>query len=329
MISRSNYEIWFMGWLEGKLSDLNRFRLQKKEIKFKGKESLKRSPADLTEGQFDYLCAAHLENDLSPEQETELEEIIAQDPERRNIYLSFLKTRLVKPGYKYPYTNSLKRKTLFRRLLLPAIGTAACITLIISFYAVHNRNLKNIQLAGEKVIGTDTLVIETPRVLIDPSLAYVQKPVFSKSQNFIKNIPDTVLQEHFTGNADEFPVAGLKSVSSPEISTMGFSIEGLPDLTGEDIIPGHKEIPSFRDDNRGRVSKFLTLAYRELLLGEKNNRPLNRYELAKGGINGLNRLLGWKMELTATNDENGNAGSVYFSSKVLKLNIPVKKITGQ
>jgi hypothetical protein len=53
--------------------------------------------------------------------------------------------------------------------------------------------------------------------------------------------------------------------------------------------------------------------------------PLKGYEIAEAGVTGLNRLLGWEMALVEKNDENGELRSVYFSSKLLKFNAPVKK----
>ena len=45
----------------------------------------------------------------------------------------------------------------------------------------------------------------------------------------------------------------------------------------------------------------------------------------KAGVTGLNKLFGWQMALDKKNDENGQPKSVYFSSKILKFNAPVKK----
>ena len=58
-----------------------------------------------------------------------------------------------------------------------------------------------------------------------------------------------------------------------------------------------------------------------------DNSPLKSYEIAEAGISGLNKLLGWQMALSTSNDENGDVKSVYFSSKMLKFNVPVKKNT--
>jgi len=83
------------------------------------------------------------------------------------------------------------------------------------------------------------------------------------------------------------------------------------------------------DDERSRLSRFIARTFREKILKEKkiSDEPLKTYEVAEAGIDGLNKLLGWQMALVKTNDEAGELKSVYFSSKALKFNAPVRKTT--
>jgi len=81
------------------------------------------------------------------------------------------------------------------------------------------------------------------------------------------------------------------------------------------------------DDERSKLSRFIAKAFREKILKENTSQdsPLKGYEIAEAGVTGLNKLLGWEMALDKNNDENGELRSVYFSSKILKFNGPVKK----
>jgi hypothetical protein len=82
-------------------------------------------------------------------------------------------------------------------------------------------------------------------------------------------------------------------------------------------------------DNNGmsNVARFIARTFREKILREKvtKNTPLQGYEIAEAGVTGLNMLLGWNMALNEKNDANGELKSVYFSSKILNFNAPVKK----
>ena len=98
---RSNYEIWFTDWLDGNLSeeqvrDLKLFLKENPDLEeelnglamvslippdltFSGKKRLEQSPESLSESQFEQLCIASLENDLTPGQKAELDEIISRN----------------------------------------------------------------------------------------------------------------------------------------------------------------------------------------------------------------------------------------------------------
>jgi hypothetical protein len=81
------------------------------------------------------------------------------------------------------------------------------------------------------------------------------------------------------------------------------------------------------DEERSRLSRFIARNFREKILKEPfaSESPLKSYEIAEAGIEGLNNLLGWNMALVRSSDEEGELKSIYFSSKMLKFNAPVKK----
>jgi hypothetical protein len=81
------------------------------------------------------------------------------------------------------------------------------------------------------------------------------------------------------------------------------------------------------DDEQSNISKFIARTFREKILKEKTAKdsPLKVYEIAEAGVSGLNKLFGWEMALDQKTDANGELNSVYFSSKLLKFNAPVRK----
>ena len=83
----------------------------------------------------------------------------------------------------------------------------------------------------------------------------------------------------------------------------------------------------YYDDGRSKVGKFIAKTIREKILKENTPKdsPLRGYEIAEAGVTGLNMLFGWEMALDEKKDQNGELKSVYFSSKILKFNAPVKK----
>ena len=81
------------------------------------------------------------------------------------------------------------------------------------------------------------------------------------------------------------------------------------------------------DEERSKLSRFIARTFRERILKEPSSAdtPLKAYEIAEAGVTGLNKLLGWEMDLDERKDEKGELSSVYFNSKILKINAPVKK----
>ncbi|MCK7540263.1 MAG: hypothetical protein MZV63_59910 [Marinilabiliales bacterium] len=67
--------------------------------------------------------------------------------------------------------------------------------------------------------------------------------------------------------------------------------------------------------------------FREKLLGEENpdSTPLKAYEIAGAGINGINKLLGWEMNLRARKEATGEVNAITFNSKLITIQAPVKK----
>jgi hypothetical protein len=123
-----------------------------------------------------------------------------------------------------------------------------------------------------------------------------------------------------------------RSAENPSIILYKIPVSDVIVLNGEpirntliassSIIP----VPEY-DDGRSRFGKFIAKTFREKILKEKSPKdsPLKVYEIAEAGVTGLNKLLGWEMALDERKDANGELKSVYFSSKILKFNAPVKK----
>jgi hypothetical protein len=132
--------------------------------------------------------------------------------------------------------------------------------------------------------------------------------------------------------------AGLREDHSPVVTRTPLIIEKIAfhvtpvisknpaadSLVPTIIEPGAKVVY----DDRSRIGKFIAQTFRDKILKEDipEDTPLKGYEIAEAGIEGLNKLFGWEMALTRNNDENGELKSLYFSSRTIKFNAPVKNI---
>ena len=169
-IDRSNYEIWLIDWLDGNLDEsqvaalliflnenpdiseefyeMSTFRVKATDDSFKLKSNLKKSPEEIHESQFEYLCIAWLENDLSFLQKEELNEIIDHDARKKRTFELIQKTKLIPAEIIYR-----NKKSLLKRIVPPAIirlsvwglSAAAIIGLVLTFvfFSYPFRNNKN------------------------------------------------------------------------------------------------------------------------------------------------------------------------------------------
>jgi hypothetical protein len=360
-VNISNYEIWFLDWLDGNLSDLqveqlkiflsenpalkeefdelNSFSLKPSGISFPHKEHLKKSAADLSPSQFEYLCIACLENDLSESQQTELKGSIDQDPEKKKTFELIRKTKLAPEHFSYKNKNQLIKRTTVQRVMrlsLVGLSAAATIALIIMINLITPRNQSDKTNNTAQNIVTDSILQQPPVNLATNKIITDKNPVISKQKrknpvagvqnnNIIKSqsYPMVLTQNDSTrGNTDIHNLQLSKIIVPSDIDIEEISVSNTLIAFNNPII-----ISSANEDERSRFSKFIAKTFREKILKEKTTKdsPLKGYEIAEAGVTGLNKLFGWEMALEKNNDTNGELKSVYFSSKILKFIAPVKK----
>jgi hypothetical protein len=307
-------------------------RLEKPLNKFSKAGTLKKTTADFTDTQFENLCIAHIENDLSSEQEKELDEIIRQNPERKKILNAFQKTVLTPPDCRFGKKNLLKKKTPVEkifRLSLRIMSAAASIALLISLYLIFTDR------APESTLASDELPLKDSLSIISSNPIRVENQLVAGSGNAAT--PSTkpqsyLVPEEIAANMIQTDDSLLKNRPAEnfhivtDVRFASLSIDRPAGINNLIAYNPEKIIPLY-DNERTRIGKFISRTYRDLILNEEvaTDLPIKGYEIAEGGINGLNKLLGWEMALQKTNDENGDLQSLYFSSKLLKFNAPVKK----
>ena len=362
-IDRSNYEIWLIDWLDGNLNeiqveqlqhflsenpdlkeeseDLTIFRLNPSGKTFQHKNHLKKTTANLSGSQFDYLSVAYLENDLSSDQETELMEIIDQDPEKKMAFELIQKTKLSPVALSYKHKHRLIRRTIAQnviRLSLIGLSAAAIITLAVITYISKPGMLQvKIEKTAQTILPDTSVKKPAIEIVseISKEITSVRKITSSKKQsnNMIavsrstfSTISETRMntkepEDSLVRSADLSRTLITKIPVSQEISLKGDTLYNTLIALNSKV-----KAPEY-DDERSKLRKFIAKTFREKILKEKTAKdsPLKAYEIAEAGVSGLNKLLGWEMALDEKKDANGELKSVYFSSKILKFNAPVKK----
>jgi hypothetical protein len=354
-IDRSNYEIWLIDWMDGELTssqegqlmtfldqnpdlrgelnDLTPVNTEFVGVAFRNKEQLKKQPSEISSSQFEYLCAAYLENDLNESQKAEVEEIVYTSPDRKKTFDLMQKAFVHGVKIRYPHKKQILRKTKLQKIIYlsaTGIGAAAVVSLFIIVYsAIRGTNhLKTGIPAGQTLTeGRQPPDYQTPGKEMPETVkiaAYPEKITEKRSA--------ATIEKSTAGDAvtETFPAES----TTPEIEKNEIIINKVPVnrtiyLThanpDNSLVESSRDfIPAEEPEESGRsVSKL----FREKLLKEKNpaESPLKGYEIAEAGVAGLNKILGWKMALSRSTDETGQPISVYFRSKILKVQAPVKE----
>ncbi|MBK9388844.1 MAG: hypothetical protein IPN68_01165 [Bacteroidetes bacterium] len=354
-IDRSNYEIWFIDWLDGKLNEiqteqlelflsenpdlreelreLSDIRIAPPATRFHGKIGIKKSLSDLSDNQFEYLCAAAIENELSEGQLAELSDITTSDPKRKRVLELYGKTILTPPDIKYGHKRKLLRSTPLQkviRLTVAGLSAAASIAILIiaSFYLTgkekfNEYNLSQMMNEGRAMHSG----ISSPSIFTAVAIRQNGKQIIQNQQISVINLtlkderPDTIeLKEeiHISQNHDLISLAVI-----PEFSGIAAMNNSSFHNNLEQI---NFSIP-VESDNRWEIGKIIAKSFRERILKEdtSDESPIKGYEIAEAGVTGINKLFGWQMAFEKNSDPNGDVRSVYFSSKILKIQTPVNK----
>jgi hypothetical protein len=357
---RSNYEIWLIDWLDGNLDKVQTEQLmafldKNPDIKdeadilssshllpekqsFLQKDNLKKNIKDLAPSQLEYLSVAYLENDLSADQLAELKQYLDQNKEGKKVFDLIQKIKFT-PAYSgYKYKIKLKKLTAGEKVIrLSAIGlsAAAAITLLIlSSVFISRQTVGKSDLVTGNII-TDSLEIQFSLPVISPPEYPSVDLVSEKTSPEVNIKANNILASNEINykiiKADSTDSSVLKREKSdyfisrvPLLSEVYLGTEKANQVLVASYYP---KIEPYYADDRSRLSKFIARTFRQKLLKDEPNSdaPLKPYEIAKAGIDGLNKLLGWEMALKETNDKSGEVKSVSFNSRILKFNAPVKK----
>jgi hypothetical protein len=356
-INRSNYEIWLIDLLDGNLSKVQadmvrHFLEQNPDINyefshmkgpvaetacgvFKNKENLKKSPDNIPESQFELLCASFYEGDLYGESKEEFLNIIDSNNDRRKTFELFGRAKLAPVPVVFKNKQLLKRTTPFQwiiRFSVIGLSTAAAIVLFAALPYLTKRNI--IDNRGNSAqdfplnpgLKDNYFEIQSGSIIRKNNTGktlFINKPKPDHGYVAVLSAPDTITA------VDEKTATEGFEVSSIPVSMISLTADaGIQKYGSSALLPSYPVavVPTDETD-MSNVERFVAKVFREKILREKPTRetPLKGYEIAEAGVAGLNKLLGWEMALNERNDENGELKSVYFSSKILKFNTPVKK----
>ncbi len=361
---RLNYEIWFTDWLDGKLSESQSEQLQlflkdnpdlKEELHslaflklkpgdaaFPGKDRIRKSVQDYSDSQIEYLSIAYLENDLSAEKISDLKEVTGNDNEKRKLFELIQRLRLTPPEYGFTRKASIKKSTPAQkavRFSVIGLSAAAAIALLVTGYLfLPERNgRKNSRIAMETkhdylIIGASSpamagITVQPHSVgkkVISTLKANSVNAVTGKEE-FLADLEKETSRESIIRLHNLNAIRSLDISCTPVLNLAGFTADDVLAPYNPEIVPPLYD-PAFR---RSNVDRFLARFFHEKIMKDRKagDRPVNAKELAKAGINGLDKLLGLEMVLEENKGTTGAEKTYHFNPRFIRIQTPVKKIS--
>ncbi len=350
-LTRNNYEIWFLDYLDGQLSNeqletlLDFLELNpdlKEELRgvsgvsltagmesLDQKEQLLKSPADIPGiAAIDQLCIARLEDDLTDEEVRMFGIRLEKDPELEREYAAFQLTRLNQSDSAiYPNKRDLRKKVVvFSPWIITAISSAAVVllawflwpdppeTITQPLAKIEQPSTRSPQPAtSSPQATTNRRPPITSNLLASNRKPSAASPVKSKSAN-----EESIQRE----------IVPLKSISRKSVvagpripdplSTKMLFASSYPSALIDPVTP----------EDALTLPQYALQLFREKILGEDRilvrRTRFSMWEVAGVGVNKINDLAGTKMKINREYDSKGDILAVSFNSRLIDVESPIK-----
>jgi hypothetical protein len=339
-ISRDNYEIWFLDYLEGGLNEKGKeeVRLFLKNnpdlacqldafmptlsmdpaISYPDKGRLKKALYD-DPACFENTAIAAMEGDLSGEEQILFEEWLAKNPAQQK-FVAQLKNCKLQPDFRisFPGRDRLKKKRVILNYWIQTASAAAILLLaLLFFYPEKKSNVQVASLPDKTIVPQQdtpsgkTAAVSEPSKLKPVETISRQKPTKIRPRLIASTheLPDTVSGE----NLRLAPLEALRPKPCAVISTVQAPLDLALTKVSSPLFAASTEIP---------LSDFLDNKLQELK-AEDPKEIITRQEVTIAGLRLFSRLPGKR--LTGKKGADGRLKSISFNSQLLAFSIPVNR----
>lgn len=338
-ITRDNYEIWFLDYLEGRLDQggMEEVRLflahhpdladeleaihpvltVDTNLTFPDKEQLKRTAYD-DPAFFETTSIAAMEGDLTEEENNSLEKWLAKNPVQKEFFSQLESCKLQPdPEIHFPGRDQLKRKTTVIAVWTRIASVAAILLLaFFIFYPVKKSSNPTPSLTTGSI----------PQQVISPDKNIVAaNPANHKVDNKKTGQNLTALASRIKGPKHKIqpPVTVEKRPFIPSVTLQPRSVAlnaDTPAFTG--LIPLKVKEPAYYASKEIPLSEFLSNKLKVLKANNPEEVP-TREEVTLAGLRLFTRIPGNR--LTGEKGHDGRLRTISFNSQLLAFSIPVNR----
>ncbi len=340
-IDRTNYEIYFLDYLEGNLSEhlIDEFldfleknpdlkeelqavsgsavKLPAENIPFEAKSQLYR---DVLTGatRFEYKAIASLEGDLDETEETAFRKRIQADPQKKKEF-ELIKRMQIRPetGIVYPDKKKLLKKSGTRKLWIwsGSVAAALILGLVIRGIVVDDPN-KSFPGQKHTVISGNLSEAEPvgPQVEEIPTI----EPQLPQSQPISPKQAIAVIHKEDKRTEEPAPIISAEEEEVPEALNL---IEPKIIVLST---PVTVQIPQ-QTTGTGYQKEYTSLSgfLAQKLLDAPKGEPFSLATIARAGLEAAETISNKKFSVEKS--EEGRIAEIRFNSSLIGFNIPIKK----
>lgn len=344
MITRDNYEAYFLDYLEGNLQEnmidefldfleqhpdlkeelmqFENIRLPEEQLVFEAKEQLYRSPGN-DQPAFDRQAVAYMEGDLDEQERAGFEAWLAKEPGLKKEYELFAKTRLEADNtIVYHHKKTLYRKTGTTIFLNWAARAAAVLVLVWGISSLLQTEKQPVAPGTIQEIVTLKPTTPTSGNTAEPATSGVEKVPAETSSGSVNN-----------------QLASAEVVSSVKKEQTPVTQESLPDrepIEMEPIQPLLAMIETEVAANRLAVSHSLNteklndprniMTVEEFLASRAkkvaNEGMFSAQRILRTGLNVASEISGDRLGYSV---KDGKVSTLEFESRLMAFSIPLQK----
>ena len=351
-INKNNYEAYFLDYHEGSLNaeekQMTEAFLQKypecydefedyadlvlpiPEIHFPDKSELFKTEISLPEtNDWEFLCIAFMEGDLTDDELIEFENQRKEDSEKEKVLAMYLSTKSIpEKNIQYGDKTTLKRKiVLIPRWIYGAVSSAAILVLA---WFIFNPNSGN--------VDTQQFTEDSTRQVI--SVDRISHPGKYEKLASLESGPKAIKKSSLT----TYTKGGVSTeilLPDDEMIRFNYTIASLPaKITGRvsskiDIYApasqqfAYRFIPGAEDDDYLTLVAFTGEYIRKQLLDQDpelvEKSRFSLWELADAGLEKVSNIFGTGADIEREYNESGDLVAVSFESALVGFNTPIKR----
>jgi len=351
-IDRTNYESFLIDYLDGRLSEdlktkIEQFLIENPDIKsefsellklsencdpvlFTGKESLYKTPADLIPSRFDSVdefLIGKIEGDISLEEHMLFNKLINIDETTAREYEWIEKTRLIADkNLIFQNKNELKRSILpfLTKNQFKKLGSfaAAAILLIVFTFIFNNRESNNQDIAHKISENKPTIVAKkNPDAIInkDDNSKFETIQTVSKAKGESESIGKLTIQ-----------ISKPDSLFNKMSEDNQIIAQAIPkEIKIQNGKMYEQEAEFVSEKKTYTINQYLLRQFRKKMLKESKEeyeiRKFSVWDIVDLGVNQAGKFFGKDMRLIKQYDDDGNIEQLAFNSGILSFDYPINK----